>query len=669
MPGDPDTAALAAAGDALRYRAIFDGAIDFAIIATDREGRITDWNRGAERIFGWPEAEVRGTSILRIFTAEDLVAGIPARKIAEALAHGRATAECWHSRAGGGRFWGSGELRPLRGPDGAQLGFVKVLRDRTDRRRDEEALRRSEALLRTAILSAPLPTMLHAEDGEVLEVSRKWLDLTGYAREEVATRAVWERRAFPGREQETVEAVETLFAGDGDRSLGEWQVRTRDGGTRIWDFHSAALGRLPDGRRMRITSAVDVTERRAAEARLHDNERRLATLIEHLPVGIAFVDRNGRTLISNPAMRRFLPDSVLPSFKPAAEAIYVAHDTQGRPLAREDFPAARALRGETEPGVEFLHRMADGSTMWGRVGAVPLRDSDATVIGAVIYVIDIDGEKRALARLERLAATLEQQVEERTADLLGAEAALRQSQKMEAVGQLTGGIAHDFNNILTALSGNLELAQGRLAAGRTDGIERFVAAAQNAADRAAGITQRLLAFARRQALAPVAIDLDGLVSDMTELIARAVGPRITVTTAPGTGGWQCRVDRNQIESALLNLCINARDAMAQDGALTIATGICRLDAAAARALELPAGDYVTLAVRDGGTGMPPDVAARAFDPFFTTKPAGAGTGLGLSMVYGFVRQSGGQIRLDTAPGAGTTVTLWLPRDIHADTAS
>ncbi len=255
--------------------------------------------------------------------------------------------------------------------------------------------------------------------------------------------------------------------------------------------------------------------------------------------------------------------------------------------------------------------------------------------------------------------TLEKAAEE---ELVAAQEALRQSQKMEAVGQLTGGLAHDFNNLLAGISGNLELLETRMGQGRMAGIERYIAAAQGAAKRAAALTQRLLAFSRRQTLDPRPTDVNKLIAGMEELIRRTVGPAVTVEVVGAGGLWATRIDPSQLENALLNLCINGRDAMAPDGGrLTIETANKWLDDRAARERELPPGQYISLCVTDTGTGMTPEVIARAFDPFFTTKPIGQGTGLGLSMIHGFVRQSGGQVRIYSELGKGTTMCLYLPR--------
>jgi len=242
-----------------------------------------------------------------------------------------------------------------------------------------------------------------------------------------------------------------------------------------------------------------------------------------------------------------------------------------------------------------------------------------------------------------------------------AQESLRQSQKMEAVGQLTGGLAHDFNNILAGISGSLELMKTRLAQGRIADLDRYVTGAQGAAKRAAGLTQRLLAFSRRQTLDPKPTDLNRLISGMQDLIERSVGPAVQVETAAAGGLWTSFVDQGQLENAMLNLCLNARDAMPDGGKLTIESGNRWLDERAAKERGLPAGQYVSLCVSDTGTGMAKDVIDRAFDPFYTTKPTGQGTGLGLSMVYGFAGQSNGAVRIYSEIGKGTMVCIYLPR--------
>ena len=245
--------------------------------------------------------------------------------------------------------------------------------------------------------------------------------------------------------------------------------------------------------------------------------------------------------------------------------------------------------------------------------------------------------------------------------LAHAEEQLRQSQKMEAVGQLTGGLAHDFNNLLASMSGALELLRARLAQRRFDDVEQIFGLGAGAVQRATALTQRLLAFSRRQTLNPAPTDPGRLVADLEGLLCRALRPGVGFAAVAPEALWTILVDGNQLENSLLNLCINANDAMPDGGSLTVRMANISLDADLARDYDVPAGDYVRIAVTDSGTGMTREVIARVFDPFFTTKPPGEGTGLGLSMVYGFTRQSGGHVRIASTVGEGTTVYLYLPR--------
>ncbi|MGE8064279.1 ATP-binding protein [Pseudomonas sp. NPDC089569] len=265
-------------------------------------------------------------------------------------------------------------------------------------------------------------------------------------------------------------------------------------------------------------------------------------------------------------------------------------------------------------------------------------------------------------RLQNTLETLEQQVQERTAQLRHNEEALRQSQKMEAVGQLTGGIAHDFNNMLTGIIGSLELLRRRLARGRTEDLESLIDLGVTSANRAAGLTHRLLAFSRRQSLDSKPVQMNNLVVSMHELLQHSISESIHLDMQLNEQLWVAEVDPNQLESALLNLVINARDAMPDGGNLVVRTRNQSLNGQLTELHgNLKPGDYVVLSVADNGCGMPPATINRAFDPFFTTKPIGQGTGLGLSMIYGFSKQSGGHVSIQSEVGQGTTVSLFLPR--------
>jgi PAS domain S-box-containing protein len=305
----------------------------------------------------------------------------------------------------------------------------------------------------------------------------------------------------------------------------------------------------------------------------------------------------------------------------------------------------RALATALETGrftAEGWRCRKDGSRFWAMVAIDPIHDR-GRFIGFAKITRDLTERREAQLALE---ASREQ---------------LFQAQKMEAVGQLTGGLAHDFNNLLTGIIGSLSLMENRLAAGQTADFNRYITAALGAASRAAGLTHRLLSFARRQTLDPVLVEIEPLIGGMRDLLQRTAGQGIRFETDFAPALWPISCDANQLESAILNLCINARDAMPGGGLIHMAAANTTLGPIAAERQRMPPGDYVAICVNDTGTGMPPEVLARAFDPFFTTKPVGQGTGLGLSMIHGFAKQSGGQATIRSAPGAGTTVCILLPR--------
>ncbi len=411
-----------------------------------------------------------------------------------------------------------------------------------------------------------------------------------------------------------------------------------------------------------FVEGIDVTTTHEAVMALRESEGQFRTLAEAMPNHVW----------------TSTPDGLLDWFNSQVYAYSGAKPGEldgagwGAIVHPDDFPAAAerwsaALATGAVYEAEFRLRRADGVWRWHIARAVPLMGEDGQVSRWIGTNTDIDDQKATADALADLNATLEHQVSERTAELMAVEEALRQSQKMEAVGQLTGGIAHDFNNLLAAISGSLELLGARLADGRIDALPRYIDSAQNAAKRAAALTQRLLAFSRRQTLDARPINANRLIAGMEELIRRTVGPSIVMEVVGSGGLWQTLIDPNQLENALLNLCINGRDAMPDGGRLTIETANKWLDDRGARERDLTPGQYVSLCVTDTGTGMTPEVIARAFDPFFTTKPLGQGTGLGLSMIYGFVRQSGGQVRIYSEVGQGTTVCLYLPRHFgHAE---
>jgi len=331
-------------------------------------------------------------------------------------------------------------------------------------------------------------------------------------------------------------------------------------------------------------------------------------------------------------------------------------------LSRQHIIGRTAADIDSEEGAESINRNARLTLRSGK---------------AVTYEVNRPIGSRAHCTLNIIAAPVENSEDGALVLMCGrdlteqrqAEEALRQSQKMEAIGQLTGGIAHDFNNLLAAILGSLELMQSRIARGRVYELHRYIEAAQIASKRAAALTHRLLAFSRQQTLSPARTDLNTLVKSMEDMIRRTIGPQIELGVVATDDLWMAHVDQNQLENALLNLCINARDAMPARGRLTVETDNFVVDERMGREGDMAPGEYVSLSVSDSGIGMTPEVKSRAFDPFFTTKPLGLGTGLGLSMVYGFAKQSGGQVRIYSEVGRGTMVCLYFPRFISTESES
>jgi len=668
-----------------RRREVFDSIVDFAIIVTDPDGRATAWNAGAELALGWSAAEMLGQTLHRLFTPEDLAAGRVEQEMRDALEKGRASDERWHLRRGGRRFWASGALTPILDPDGTHVGFVKAMRDETAPRLARDALSRSEQRYR-ALFDAiddgfciiefvdgphgPLSDYVHVEANP------------GYAR-------------HTGIPDVTGKTLRQIAPGQADTWLALYGEVLRTGEPLRFEQSFDAVGRLIEVSAARVETAErrqvsvlfrDITERKRAEAALRASEALARENIERVQlalsagaiIGTWFWDLpNDRFTVDEGFALAFGLDPLLGREGLSLEQVVAT-------VHPDDQEGLAAAIGEAvQRGGAYAHqyrvRRNDGRYYWieanGRVDHAP--DGTPTSFPGVLLDVEerrsVQAERdRAAAALRALNETLEQRVADRTAELMRAEEQLRQAQKMEAVGQLTGGLAHDFNNLLAGVSGALELIGVRMSQGRVADVEKYVVAAQGATRRAAALTHRLLAFSRRQTLDPRPTNVNALVNGMAELIQRTVGPGISVETVGAASLWPALVDASQLENALLNLCLNARDAMPDGGRITVETANKWIDRAAAVTHDLPVGQYLSLCVTDTGTGMTPDVMAKVFDPFFTTKPLGQGTGLGLSMIYGFAQQSGGQVRLYSEPGEGTTVCIYLPRhygDVAEETAA
>lgn len=538
---------------------------------------------------------------------------------------------------------------PLRGPQGGIEGMFCTCSETTAQLRAEIALRNNEAHWRGLfenmqegffVAQAVRDVRGGIVDFRFAEVNPAFEIQTGLASSAAAGRTI--REMLPMVPDELIRAYAKVvesgqpsqFEIDLVRANGRWyEVRARLSG---------------NAERIAVLF-LDITARKQAEVALSRSEASFRGLAQTMP-NQAWTARVDGTL-------DWFNDRVY-------DYAGVSHDDLkdkhwGSIVHPDDLAAAaagwmQAVVSGTPYQTEFRLRRADGVHCWHIARALPLFGEDGGIERWIGTNTDIEAQKRAAELLERRIA-------ERSRELEKAHEELRQSQKMEAVGQLTGGIAHDFNNLLTGVIGGLEMMQTRLAQDRRQDAERCAGLAMQSAHRAAALTHRLLAFSRRQPLEPRVVCANELVDSMRELIDRTVGPGIRLEVQSATGVWPTRCDLNQLENTLLNLVINARDAMPEGGVLTIATCNSEIVADALAEGEQGAGDHVCLVVSDNGTGMTRDTLARVFEPFYTTKPQGQGTGLGLSMVYGFARQSGGFVRIDSELGVGTTVRLYLPR--------
>jgi PAS domain S-box-containing protein len=500
-----------------RYRLLVEGITDYAIYMLDSGGLVTSWNRGAERFKGYSESEIIGQHFSRFYTEEDKAIDLPKTALRTAREEGRFEQEGWRVRKDGTRFWAHVVIDPIRDFEGNLVGYAKITRDLSERRRAEEQLRESQEQLRLLV------------EG-VTDYALYMLDLNG--------------------------RVSSWNAG-AERIKGY----TRD---EILGHHFS---------------------------RFYTQEEREA--------GVP---------------RKALQQA-------AAEGRW---ETEGWRLRK------------------------DGSRFWAHVVVDAIRNEAGELIGFAKITRDVTDQKNA----ER--------------ELAQAREALFQSQKMEAVGQLTGGVAHDFNNLLTVIIGGLDTI-ARSKPTDTVRVRRALEMSRHAADRAAGLTSRLLAFSRKQPLEPTPSDLNTLVRNMADLLHRTLGEQIELESVLSPRLWTVEIDQNQLESTVLNLAVNARDAMPSGGKLTIETQNTFLDESyAATDAEVRPGQYVVISVSDTGSGMSKSTLARAFEPFFTTKEMGRGTGLGLSMVYGFVKQSGGHVTIYSEEGEGTTVKLYFPRHLSSE---
>jgi len=590
---------------------------------------------------------------------------------------------------------------PMTDPEGKVVGVLCEGADVTEAHVAQEALRKSELQFRTALEISTVGAITFDLDGRMVDANDAFLRMSRYSRDDLKAGRLSMQSLTAPDWRDTVETTLTELATRGETTPIQKEYLRKDG-SRWWGLFAAK--RLQDG--LGFKFVVDITEQKRAEFALREQTAALETLnraaattaIEKdldrvvQTVTDAGVELTGAEFgaffynVVDPRGERYLLYTLSGATKAAFAGFPMPRNTPlfaptfgGEGIVRSDNVKRDPRYGRNAP----WRGMPEGHLPVTSYLAAPVVSRSGDVLGGLFFghsaeaqfkeaherrIVGLAGQAaiaidnaRLFQAVQSANETLEQRVEERSRELTQAHEALRQAQKMEAVGQLTGGIAHDFNNLLMGIGGSLELIERGLGQRGVEGLERYVQGAKSSVRRASTLTQRLLAFSRRQTLDPKPTDINKLIRGLEELICRTVGPSIEVEVVGQVGLWPALIDSVQLESALINLCINARDAMPDGGRITIETANKWLDDRGARERELSPGQYLSICVSDTGTGIPSEIVDRIFDPFFTTKPIGEGTGLGLSMVHGFVRQSGGQVRVYSEAGKGTTMCLYLPR--------
>ncbi|WP_084698154.1 hybrid sensor histidine kinase/response regulator [Muricoccus aerilatus] len=619
--------------DDASYRLLVEAVVDYAIYLLDRDGRVRTWNPGGERLKGYRAEEIIGQPFTLFFTEEDRRRGLPETALETARRVGRFESEGWRLRKDGSRFWALAVIDAVRDPAGEVIGFAKITRDMTDRYEAQRAVVETERRFRLLVegVTDYAIFMLHP-NGTIANWNAGARRIHGYEADEI----VGEHFSRFYTEEDRAAGLPARALAEA-RTTGRFEVeawRIRKDGSRVWAGVVIDAIRDEAGEVIGFAKITrDLSERRRVEQALQESERRFRLLVNGVTdYAIFMLDPNGAVVNWNAGARLIKGYEAEEIVGQHFSRFYTKEDREWGVPWRALAEARSAGRFEAEG----WRVRKDGSRFWASVVIDAIRDDDGAIIGFAKITRDITGRRESQLALDE------------------ARQQLVQAQKLEALGQLTGGVAHDFNNLLQVISSGIDMAE-RLAGGdrRLGGI---LAEVRNATKRGAELTSQLLTFSRRAPLRPEVVGTEDCLKQAVGLIRRSLPPQVSLRTALDGGLWPIRIDVGQLEVALLNLAVNARDAMPGGGTLTLR----------ARNAELSgepqglSGPHVAIALRDTGAGIPAEVLLRVFEPFFTTKPIGKGTGLGLSQVHGFAEGAGGRVTIRSAPDEGTEVTLFIP---------
>ncbi len=607
-------------------RAVSDGTTD-AVFVKDRDGKYLLFNPAAAKFVGRPVAEVLGRDDTALY--EPTSAQAVMERDRQVMESGRAeTTEDTLTAAGVTRTYLSTKA-PYRDEKGTVIGLIGIACDISDRKRAEEELRQSENRLRAFFDTANAGMVEADADGQLLRVNDAFCRMLGYSRDELLSLTA-PALVIPEDREQVLNQYEQVRSGHRMAYEAERRYCRKDG-TVIWAWVNLTVVSEDDGRRARVSAVIiDLTERKRAEAERDALLARLQLQIDRMPLAYLLSGPDLRYTRWNPAAERmfgFTEAEVM-----GRHPFEVIVPSASRPLVQSVFERLRA--GDMGAHGECENVTRDGRTVVCHWHNTPLLDADGRFTGLLSLAEDVT-ERKVL------------------------EEHLRQAQKMDAIGQLAGGVAHDFNNLLTVINGYSEILHDQFPAEDTRRVQ--VAAIRDAGERAAGLTGQLLAFSRQAVLEPRVLNLNAIITETSRLLRRLIGEDIELALSLAPNAHRVRVDSGQMGQVLMNLAVNARDAMPTGGKLTVETRNTELDEEYARLHgAVRPGQYVMLAVSDTGTGMSPEVRARIFEPFFTTKGAGRGTGLGLAVVFGIVRQSEGYVEVYSELGVGTTFKVYLP---------